>query len=173
MAEDSSFVWDRPEFRQRRTIDLLCREFEDAWHSADRLSIESFAGKIAATSWNSLLSELIACEWELRERSGDRPAIAEYEGRFPEQHEFLSKLASGLSQSTSESASGSQPSAKRVSSREFKPGDEFAGFRILRTLGSGGMGTVYQATISAIGHIVALKILNGIPRNFESVAIRF
>lgn len=170
LAEDSPFVWERQDFQQRRTIDLLCREFEDAWHSADRLSIESFSEKIAANSWTALLSELIACEWELRERSGDRPSPAEYLQRFPDQQDFIRQLVSDSASGGSSSHSGSQP---RSTTRELQLGDEFAGFQIIGKLGSGGMGTVYRATIPVIDHVVALKILDCRPRHFESVAVRF
>jgi hypothetical protein len=160
LAEDSPFVWERQDFQQRRTIDLLCHEFEDAWHSTDRLSIESFSEKIAANSWAALLSELIACEWELRERSGDRPSPAEYLLRFPDQQDFIRQLVSDSASGRSSSHSGSQSSEPRPTTLELQPGDEFAGFEIIGKLGSGGMGTVYRATIPVIDHVVALKILD-------------
>src|SRR5918911_723753 len=42
---------------------------------------------------------------------------------------------------------------------EFVPGTVFAGFRIERVAGRGGMGVVYRATQLALGRPVALKLI--------------
>ncbi|WP_416276871.1 hypothetical protein [Nocardia sp. alder85J] len=42
---------------------------------------------------------------------------------------------------------------------ELRPGDIFAGYTIVRTLGEGGMGTVYLARHPRLPQQVALKLL--------------
>jgi eukaryotic-like serine/threonine-protein kinase len=44
--------------------------------------------------------------------------------------------------------------------RRPRPGEEFGGYRILRLLGQGGMGEVYEAGHLATGRRVALKVMN-------------
>ncbi len=44
--------------------------------------------------------------------------------------------------------------------RGLRPGDEFEGFRIVRELGRGGMGTVYEAEQESPSRRVALKALH-------------
>lgn len=60
---------------------------------------------------------------------------------------------------------------------EFRPGEAIAGFRILREIGRGGMGSVYLAEDERLGRRIALKVIlpelgrqNGFRRRFEAEA---
>ncbi len=44
---------------------------------------------------------------------------------------------------------------------EFRSGDRFGAYEILRVAGSGGMGSVYEAIEHPLGRRVALKIVHG------------
>lgn len=133
-------------------IDLLCRDYEDLWHSEEQADISAFLLKVDANLHEDLLPELIAAEWELRTQAGQRPDRAEYISRFPQFASLLSELETTDFQtrpSTTPSSSATLP----------QPGEEFCGYRIIKELGRGAMGTVFLAEVPVIGHQVALKIL--------------
>src|SRR5262249_35714876 len=54
----------------------------------------------------------------------------------------------------------SEGAPAETSRRGPVPGEDFGGYRILRLLGQGGMGEVYEAEQLATGRRVALKVMN-------------
>ena len=165
-SDPLSSPWDNPELSDRRAVDQLCRAFEDQWRMGESPSIESVISSAPQHLRSALLPELIAVEWEWRARSGNLPTQEEYRSRFPEHEALLNQLITdgeAISRSCSETP---QPVS-------LKTGDEFAGYRILRELGSGGMGTVFLAEIASISHPVALKILQPSHEQADSMAARF
>ena len=119
--------------------------------------------------------EALADEFLERRRRGETPTMAEYEARFPHlAHEIRAVFpVLGLVE-------------------DFKPGDpdltgSFAGgsgvalgpsmqrlgdFRLLREVGRGGMGVVYEAEQESLGRRVAIKALNN-ARNDPNIVLRF
>src|SRR3954465_10491545 len=55
----------------------------------------------------------------------------------------------------------------------WSPGSEFAGFRIERTLGHGGMGIVYLAREVRLDRLVALKVVRTQPAGDQRCRARF
>ena len=58
----SAQIWSDSPFRVRRTVDLLCREFEEHWRDGRRLSIEEFLTNADESLQDDLLPELVATE---------------------------------------------------------------------------------------------------------------
>jgi serine/threonine protein kinase/WD40 repeat protein/tetratricopeptide (TPR) repeat protein len=116
----------------------------------------------SSDSSRDALLERLAEEFVERHRRGERPALAEYADRHPElaaeirdlfpalvQIEHLKPLAGDLTGAfVPESCPEDSPAPERLGE-----------YRILREVGHGGMGVVYEAEQETLGRHVALKVL--------------
>jgi serine/threonine-protein kinase len=73
----------RPDLPAHR-VDEACDRFEAAWRSGGEPRIEEYLRPVAPPDRPALLRELLALELELRRGRGERPELAEYRQRFPE-----------------------------------------------------------------------------------------
>ena len=166
MSELVASVWNDPRFQSRRTIDLLCRDFENQWQSGSRLQIETFLQLADESSRNDLLPELVAAEWELRSLANENPQRSDYFIRFPQLADLLEELESTDFQNPE--------SVSRLLPRPLpEVGEEFCGYRIVKELGRGAMGTVFLAEVPVIGHQVALKLLEANLHASHTAVARF
>jgi serine/threonine protein kinase/WD40 repeat protein/Tfp pilus assembly protein PilF len=114
-----------------------------------------------AMSGSDLINEL-AHEFAERYRRGERPPLREYAERHPELADeirelfptlvMMEQLGSGV-----DHASGT--TGRRERSSEPIP-ERLGDYRILREVGRGGMGIVYEAVQESLGRHVALKVLS-------------
>jgi eukaryotic-like serine/threonine-protein kinase len=102
--------------------------------------------------------ELLAAEYMERLRHGECPSIDEYAARQPELAEEIRELFPTIAATERLKARQAQSSDGRASlgaARLERLGD----FRIIREIGRGGMGVVFEAEQESLGRRVAVKVL--------------
>jgi tetratricopeptide (TPR) repeat protein len=136
-------------------VDTLCREFIGAWDGA-RPDLHSYLSRIIPFDRPALLRNLLEYEVRKRRQAGDAPSAKDYIDRLPPEYAELVRCvfldASGVSLSAAHEptppADWRGPAASRLGE-----------YRLVREIGRGGMGAVYEAVHLGRGHRVALKTL--------------
>jgi WD40 repeat protein/serine/threonine protein kinase len=109
---------------------------------------------------NQSLAELaaqLADEFSARIGRGERPDIEEYAQRYPQHADVIRKLLTSLQLlQMSVSAPSGHPAPEAA---PIAPEAPLGDYRIVREIGRGGMGVVYEAVQLSLGRPVALKVL--------------
>lgn len=92
-------------------------------------------------------------------RAGENPCREDYLGRYADLPDDAGDYLEGIEMAFALEQAKDKPGMRTVDQFDLKNSEPIGDFRIVRELGRGGMGTVYEATQISLGRQVALKVL--------------
>ena len=120
--------------------------------------------------------ERLAEDFAERLRRGEHPAITDYIARHPEHADDIRDLFPEIAAVEQCKPSDGESRTSSSTAIPVRPGrlpDQLGDYRILRYLGAGGMGVVYEAVRESLRNNVALKVMHPQFRDREQYARRF
>ncbi len=142
-------------------IESLCSEFEQSWSPDSHATLIELKLKDCPEKLRSdLLLELIAIECERLVAAGKQPDKAEYAARFPHAGQVVGQAFDLWDSSHAIPLLSKMP-------------DRIGEYRLVREIGRGGAGVVYEAVHDSLQRRVALKALIVHPLRFPKRKSRF
>ena len=100
----------------------------------------------------------LAEDFVARFREGQRPSLTDYAEQHPELAAQIRELFPALVE-LEQCKPATNDLSSTLQQTQNKPQDQLGEFRILRRIGEGGMGVVFEAVQDPLGRHVALKVL--------------
>jgi hypothetical protein len=171
-----SFLDDWPSLAPEELGAVVRVDQCERWQRGERVDAERYLDGFAPLSANAELAiDVIYHEFLIRERIGEQLDRAEFEGRFPQYAAILgNQIALHLAlspetQPAGRTANEEEPNDdlardRRITLNQPRPpkaSPRIANYDIIRELGRGGMGVVYEACHRGLKRRVALKMVKG------------
>jgi serine/threonine-protein kinase len=132
----------------------------ERWRAGDPVPAESYLRDFPVLGQDGEAAlDLVYHEFLLREEGGGAPDLDEYQRRFPQLAEPLRRQVELHRALNLPSRDDSPPTCAVAAPTDPLVGQVLRQYRIVRRLGGGGMGVVYEAEHSLLGRRVALKVM--------------
>ena len=144
----------RPDIPFERVVSL-CEDFTGEWRQSRRPSIPSYLTRVADDARGTLLRNLLQYGIVRRRSEGECPRAEEYISHLPRFAALVRQVFLESSFSFARPPTGKEP-PDTVFSRPLAA-NRLGDYRLVRELGRGGMGVVFEAIHVTRGNRVALK----------------
>jgi hypothetical protein len=142
-------------------IDSICADFRRQWKAGERPRIEDFLRQVPEDGRAQLFRNLLSVEMRYRNRAGDRANPDEYVRRFPDYRRVVGdafQYSTSLSMEEIKNTPADDSEGITITI-EAPAANRIGDYELVRELGRGGFGVVYEAQHIKSGNCVALKTL--------------
>lgn len=143
---------DPHDFDDANLIEAICDECEQRLKAGEEVDLLDLAKRCEPHLWGRLVPEILLIDIDHAREAGRRPNRDEYRQRYPDFRHHIEAVAATLSL---EDAAGER--AVRAGPH-VSPGQVFSHFELVRELGSGASGVVWEAVDLGTTRRVAIKV---------------